>query len=60
MGVGEWRSTSATTCNTANTYKITYDFGGLSGGGYAVPVAPKPETNLDWLDRRVNEMRVKL
>lgn len=63
-GLGSMTSSSNYATNTITFDQIKSDFTNALG----VPVIPtshagthrKPDTNLEWLDRRVDEMRVKL
>lgn len=55
-------STAATAGTIAfwpNQYSQTYTLS-IDGNGSVTPTPPKAKTNLDWLDERVNEMRVRL
>lgn len=53
-GSGDWITYNGTTANTA-LYSTTLDVGGSAG-----PAQKKSKTELDLLDERVNELRVRL
>jgi hypothetical protein len=56
MGGNEWWSVgTSSNCDTASTYYNTIPAQTLVAAGPA-----HPESNLEWLDRRVEELRVTL
>ena len=50
----EWAAGSITSACASTGNIITIN------GGFGIYYPPRAETALEWLDRRVNEMRVKL